>query len=216
MATRIEQTRDFLWQQLGARKDGYLARHPADKNYRFEHSCRVANIGRQIARAEGLDEEGLVIACLLHDVAYGIIDTLPRWQDHGRASAKIARPFLEGLGLEPPRIAEICFGIAIHEDGKADFEGAYTAFACSVGDADAIDRFDVYRLYENLQAAGFSELPLAQKQGAVRTNLERLAEYKNLERATPTATALWRAKLVFQLKFYEKLAAQLRASELQL
>jgi HD superfamily phosphodiesterase len=38
--------------------------------YRYEHSMRVASIGAYIAREEGLDEEAMICACLLHDAAY--------------------------------------------------------------------------------------------------------------------------------------------------
>ena len=35
--------------------------------YRLAHSYRVANIGKEIAKKEGLNVEDLMIACLLHD-----------------------------------------------------------------------------------------------------------------------------------------------------
>ena len=122
-----------------------------EKNYRLEHSFRVANIAKEIAKKEGLDLEGLVIAGLLHDISYS--ETFKNendWKNHGRKSAQIAKPFLEGLGMNSNRIQEICYGIAIHVDDEADFEGMKTPFSISVGDADNIDRFDVYRIYETL------------------------------------------------------------------
>ena len=41
-----------------------------DMQYRYDHTLRVADIGGEIARSEGLSEEALVMACLLHDVGY--------------------------------------------------------------------------------------------------------------------------------------------------
>ena len=41
-----------------------------DMLYRCEHCIRVAENGKMLAKAEGLPEEPLVIACLLHDVGY--------------------------------------------------------------------------------------------------------------------------------------------------
>ncbi len=38
--------------------------------YRFEHSIRVANIGRIIAKKEGLNVLNLTLGYLLYDVAY--------------------------------------------------------------------------------------------------------------------------------------------------
>ena len=64
----IERTKRFLLQKYA--EGEYLALHPEAKTYRIEHSYRVANIGRQIAKSEGFDETEMVIACLLHDVYY--------------------------------------------------------------------------------------------------------------------------------------------------
>ena len=86
----------------------YLNAHPEAKAYRIEHTYRVANIGRELALKEGFD------------------------------AAHIARPFLSELGLAEDRINDICYGIAIHVDEKADFPGERTPFALSVGAADNI------------------------------------------------------------------------------
>ena len=149
----VEKTEAFLKQEF---EDAVsLNKHPEAKAYRIEHSYRVANIGREIAVKEGFDETEMVIACLLHDVAYCEEFGEDGWKEHGRRSARIARPFLEGLGLPENRINEICYGIAIHVDEKADFPGEKTAFALSVGDADNIDRFDAYRIHEALNHDSF-------------------------------------------------------------
>jgi len=105
-----------------------------------------------MAEKEGFDVTEMVIACLLHDVSYcRDFKEESDWLNHGRKAAQIARPFLEELGLPKGRIEDICYGIAIHVDDKADFPGARTSFAESIGDADNIDRFDVYRIYETLE-----------------------------------------------------------------
>ena len=49
----------------------WLKEFPPDKNYRLEHSFRVANAARLIAEGEGMDVEGLVIAGLLHEISNG-------------------------------------------------------------------------------------------------------------------------------------------------
>ncbi|MGN0784359.1 MAG: HD domain-containing protein, partial [Candidatus Aphodomorpha sp.] len=66
---RIARAEAFLKAKLAENPDAAI--HPERMAYRLEHSMRVANIGREIARAEGLAEEALVIACLLHDISYG-------------------------------------------------------------------------------------------------------------------------------------------------
>ena len=190
----------------------YLNAHPDAKAYRLEHSYRVANIARQIAQREGFDETELVIAGLLHDVSYCEEFGEDGWIGHGRRAARIARPFLTELGLKKDRVDEICFGIAIHVDDEADFPGERTPFALSVGDADNIDRFDVYRIHESLTGDGFLGMALPQKLQYAQKRLSRLRELLDLPMGTKTAEELWRSRLSFSISFYEKLAEQLRCS----
>ena len=68
MNHRIEQAKKFLWEKLMV--SGYFKDHQTDGEYRYEHSIRVANIGKTIAEKEGLNVENLMLGCLLHDVSY--------------------------------------------------------------------------------------------------------------------------------------------------
>ncbi|MBQ7360016.1 MAG: HD domain-containing protein [Lachnospiraceae bacterium] len=192
----------------------FLNAHPADKEYRLQHSYRVANIGKAIAEKEGFDVTEAVIACLLHDIAYCLTfdDFENDWKNHGRNGAKIARPFLESLGLPTERVDDICYGIAIHVDDEAGFEGERTAFAETVGDADNIDRFDAYRIYEGLQYRKFSEMPYAEKKDYVDTTLSRLAELREMKLGTASAKELWQERVDYNISFYEKLKSQLNNS----
>lgn len=63
-----------------------------EKNYRIEHSIRVANIGKFLAERENANVKIVVIGCLLHDV--GKFDTEDN-MEHGRVSANVAREFLK-------------------------------------------------------------------------------------------------------------------------
>ena len=207
----IEKTEAFLKRKFDAAL--YLNSHPEAKAYRIEHSYRVANIGREIAQKEGFDETEMVIACLLHDVSYCEEFDESGWIEHGRRAARIARPFLTELGLADDRIDDICFGIAIHVDDKADFDGELTPFALSVQDADNIDRFDVYRIHETLCSDGFLGMEFAQKLEYGKKRLARLRELMNLPMGTQAAEALWRERLSFYISFYEKLVRQLERSE---
>lgn len=209
----IEKTIAFVRRRLA--ESPYFAEHPEAEAYRLEHTFRVARIGREIAEREGLHVENMVLACLLHDVSYcGELRSQEEWLDHGRTSARIARPFLEELELDAAEIGEICYGIAIHVDDKADFPGERTPFALTVGDADNIDRFGVYRLYETLENAKFSAMPLAEKADYVNGVLSKLEKYLKTPFATATATALWRERIGFYLNFYRRLRDQLAASTL--
>ena len=206
----VEKTEKFLKEKFDA--SAVLNADPKRKAYRLEHTYRVANLGRQIAREEGFDETELVVACLLHDISYCEDFGENGWRDHGRRSAAIARPFLETLGLPAERVADICYGVAIHVDDEADFPGERTPFALSVGDADNLDRLDAYRIHETLAHDGFLEMPYAEKSAYVQNRLSRLRQLLDLPMGTKTAESIWKDRVGFYIAFCEKLAAQLACS----
>ena len=207
----IEKTEEFLKQKF--EDAAFLNKRPEAKAYRIEHSYRVANIGREIAAKEGFDETEMVIACLLHDIAYCEEFGEDGWKEHGRRSARIARPFLEGLGLSEDRINEICYGIAIHVDDEADFPGEKTPFALSVGDADNIDRFDAYRIHEALVCESFLQMSYEEKREYLGKRISRLREFRAMPSGTKTADELWKARLDFYIVFLQKLSDQLERSK---
>lgn len=207
----IEKTEAFLKAAFDSSK--YLRAHPAERAYRLEHSYRVANIAKTIAEAEGFDVTGAVIAGLLHDISY--CEEMASREDrmnHGRRSAAIARPFLETLDLGADAVNDICYGIAIHVDDRADFEWQRTPLCETVGDADNIDRFDAYRIYETLEYLKFSEMQLDEKLERVVSTIGRLTGYKDMNLGTTTAKKLWIQRLDYYIGFYEKLKVQLENS----
>ena len=204
----IKKTEAFLKDTFAA--SSYLQANPTERDYRLEHSYRVANIAKAIAEAEGFDVTNAVIAGLLHDIAYcEEMETREDRMNHGRRSAAIARPFLETLGLSADAVNEICYGIAIHVDDEADFEWERTPFCETVGDADNIDRFDVYRIYETLEYLKFSKMNLDDKREKVESTIEKLNRFKEMKLGTTTAKNLWIQRLDYYIGFYEKLKAQL-------
>ena len=207
----IAKTEAFLRKTFA--ESDWLSRNPTERDYRLEHSYRVANLAKQIAEAEGYDSTHAVIAGLLHDIAY--CEEMPTREDrmnHGRRGAAIARPFLQELGLSDAEVNEICYAIAIHVDDEADFPWARTAFSEVVGDADNIDRFDAYRIYEMLQYDKFSELSLAGKTELVARTLRRLSELREMKLGSETAKALWHQRLDLYTAFYQRLDTQLSNS----
>ena len=207
----VEKTEAFLKGTFT--ESTYLQSVPSEAAYRLEHSYRVANIAKGIAEKEGFDVTNAVIAGLLHDIAYcEEMVTKDDRRNHGRRGAEIARPFLESLGLSADRINAICYGIAIHVDDTSSFEWERTPFSETVGDADNIDRFDVYRIYEILQLQKFSEMTLLQKKERVDTALNRLRSLREMKLGTPTAQTLWLQRLDYYISFYEKLKLQLANS----
>lgn len=207
----IAKTEAFLKETFA--QSPYLCQYPSYRDYRLEHSYRVANIAKTIAEAEGFDVTAAVIAGLLHDIAYcEEMETREERINHGRRGAELARPFLETLGLCADTVNDICFGIAIHVDDTASFEWERTPFCETVGDADNIDRFDAYRIYETLEYLKFSEMSLVDKQKKVASTIDRLTKYKEMKLGTATAKNLWIQRLDYYIGFYEKLKAQLDSS----
>ncbi len=207
----IEKAEAFLKETFAA--SSYLQANPTDRDYRLEHSYRVANIAKAIAEAEGFDVTNAVIAGLLHDIAY--CEEMKTYEDrvnHGHRSAEIARPFLESLGLNADAVNEICCGIDIHADDTQSFEWQRTPFCETVGDADNIDRFDAYRIYDTLRWIKFNEMNLADKREKVVSTIDRLTEYKEMKMGTATAKSLWIQRLDYYICFYEKLKAQIENS----
>ena len=106
--TIVEVTRQYVKRRLLSElseENGY---------YRYTHTLRVAQIGLDIARSEGLDEEMTVLGCLLHDIGYVICKTDRDFEDHGRLSAQIAEEFLRSQGYDPVKTESICYGIRVH------------------------------------------------------------------------------------------------------
>lgn len=182
----------------------------AARSYRFRHTLRVAELGRRIARAEGLSGDALVVGCLLHDLAYSeVMPDEAAWRGHGRRSAALARPFVETLALPDADREALLFGIAIHVDDVSGFPGERSPLACSIGDCDNLDRFDVYRVYEQLERVGFSTLDADAQRAFVAKAQAHLRHCENAPVSTATARALWQDRLAFQNEFYRRLSAQL-------
>lgn len=210
--TNIRKTEAFLKTQFD--NCVFFQEHPADGEYRLQHSYRVAHAAREIARREGLDEEGLVIGGLLHDVGYSLpFESEDSWIEHGRMSARLARPFLEQLDLGPERVGEICYGIAIHVDGKADFPGEETAFALSIGDADDVDRFDAYRIYDAMEYADFRNLKIGDKRKWLKEKIDWINWWLEQRAGTETARQMIMQCLLYQRQYYEKVLEQMEHSE---
>ena len=209
---RLNRTDAFLRTEL-MKLAAYRDNVPRMAEYRIEHSYRVANIGANIAAAEGFDVEKTYIACLLHDVGYAVNFTSEDdHRNHGRYGAAIARPFLHSLGFSEADVNEMCYGIAIHVDDRADFEGERTPLALTVNDADNIDRFDAYRIYEGLQNCDYMNLPLEKQREHAEKALARLPRFRELPCGTKTGEALWKEKIDYQIGFYQKLLHQIETS----
>jgi len=210
----IDKVDAFIRKEIG-KSAHYKDNIKRAADYRIEHSYRVAHILQNIAKEEGFDEERAFIGGLLHDIGYSIdYDTFEDFKNHGRDGARIAREFLKSLNVySNDEIEEICFGIAIHVDDKADFDYPKTKLALSIGDADNIDRFDGYRLYESLHMQDYMNLPIEEQKEFVNKKIDKLKVFKTYKCGTETGTRMWNEKIDFQIEFFNKLLNQINNSK---
>ena len=115
-----------------------------DMLYRYEHSLRVENIGRRIAKAENLPEEPFVMTCLLHDVGYAQCETLADFDAHQFLSADIALPYLTQIRFCGELLEEMVLAIARHPIRDV-LPPDMTPFQISVRDCDNIDSLGMIR-----------------------------------------------------------------------
>ena len=204
----IEKTDSFMRAEL-MKSAAFKGNTVRSAEYRIEHSCRVAHIAAFIAAREGFDEEQAFAAGLLHDIGYSEeMSSEADYMEHGRIGARIARPFLTELGYTDEQVNDMCYGIAIHVDDKADFSGERTLLALSVQDADNIDRFDALRLFENLKAAGYGDMPLDEQAGFLDARIGKLTKLRELPFGSQTALKMWQDKIDFQIDFLKRLRSQ--------
>lgn len=207
----IEKTIQFV-QDLFEQSE-YLKAHPKQKEYRLNHTYRVARIGKKIGEHENVDQEALIIGCLLHDISYvHEFKTKEESKGHGRKSAEMAREFVYSLNMEDHLKEEILFGVAIHVDDKSDFEGNRTILAESISECDNIDRFDKYRLYESLLYSNLDEMSLEEQLTFTESRVESLIRLKNYVFQTATSNDMWQANLDYQIDYFKQLLEQLKTS----
>ncbi len=201
---RIEKTKKYLYQQFAA-----SGAEDVVWRYRYEHTLRVAAVGRTIAMQEGFDVETLELACLLHDLGYVRCKTEEDYAHHGKISAEMARDFLKTLDLESEMLETICYAIACHTEDEKDCPRPCTPAEASVADADNIDRFDALRMADNLTYFDLMKKRPKEIMEICSKQIERYQNYLDIPFATRTATALWRDRLGFQLEYFRRLKTQM-------
>ncbi len=180
-----------------------------DGYYRYTHTLRVAEIGRQIACMEGLDEEMLVLGCLLHDIGYVICKKQTDFADHGLQSAQIARTFLAEQGYDPEKAESVCYGIRIHTQEDSQRIRPASVLEDSISDADNIDRFDAWRFSRSLYWDGLEKMTVRQMEQLSQNRIRRMEELRSLRFATESARRLWEEKLQLWTEFYTRLGKQM-------
>ena len=149
------------------------------------------------------------LASALSIIVDGAIDAINKL-------SSMSQEELMELGINEDMVNEICYGIAIHVDDEADFDGERTALALCIGDADNIDRFDAFRLYESILDANYRELSLNEQYEFCTKRIERLKLLVDFPMSSKTARDLWQEKIRYQISFIERLKKQVDNSYLQI
>ena len=200
-AQRISKIAEFVKKHLFAK----AAEFPSEYHnpvYRWEHTLRVAQWGKQLAEAEGANVEIVVAGSLLHDIAH--FESDDDYKDHGRRGARIIRPFLEDLSYTSEQVDNLCFAVAYHVDDDAGFDHPKTIEAQCVTDADNLDRFGVYRILQWC-VPEMDDFPrLIEKLGQ---RVEQLRGYRARDKVLETTNGnrLFRDQLDRQIAFFQGL-----------
>lgn len=202
----INKTNEFLYKHL---QDSNVS--AGEKQYRYEHTLRVVNIGIELAKKENSDIETVVLGCMLHDV--GKFDTDDN-MEHGRVSAKIAEKFLKTLNLSEKQIKDICYSIASHVDGGAGYEYDDIPEAKILSDADNIDRFGAYRIFEAAKHT-IEGKTLEEQKRIVSDKLERYKKYYSEDiMETKSGNEWFRKQLELGILFFQNYLEQLNITVL--
>lgn len=196
----VETAKMFLREMLEPSPDRF------DMTYRYEHSLRVAENAKFIAKEENLPEEPLVIAGLLHDVGYRECRTMEELSHHPEISAEFARLFLENIGYDPAFSVKIVKGIRYH-DCTDNFPEDMDAFEMSVRDADDIDRYDIIRFATGLRG-DVDEKSHEEIIAACCREKDKLNWFRALKRGTGTARKMIDDIYQKRIAFYDEIIKQ--------
>ncbi|MBR4084061.1 MAG: HD domain-containing protein [Lachnospiraceae bacterium] len=200
----IKATHSFVKELLNPQPDRY------DLTYRYEHSLRVALWGKRIAESEGWDSEPLVMACLLHDVGYPLLESMEEWNKHPLYGAEVAKRFLQKIGYYEELTENICQAIRIHDRWNDVPEDA-TPFELSVRDADDLDRFDIMRVCM-IGRSDIGERSAKELIEVCEKRQQTLTDWQDRICGTDTAKAFWEEKLQMRSRFYEALQAEMQGT----
>lgn len=198
----LGQTLEFIRQILEPDSGRY------DMLYRYEHSLRVAAIGKQIAKEESLPEVPLVIACLLHDAGYPECTGMEDLDWHPAISAEIAKLYLAKINYDKAMADNICRAIQIH-DVVENIPTDATPFELSVRDADDIDRSDIMRMC----IWGYHDIGENSAEDVIKIchkRLELIEGSRDRICGTRTAKQLWLKRMEHHYNFYRGLLEQMQ------
>lgn len=201
-------TQNYLEKSYRKRKDKTrLNRFLLGYEYRWAHTLRVAQFGRMIAEGESADLESVVVACLMHDIAWFNVNDKNN-REHGNIGAELVRPYLDTLGYTQDQIKNICYSIASH----ITVENPETLEARIVSDADNVDRYGPYRILQWC----FSDISDYEKlTGKLAERIKRLEEYReNNPLFTEIGKQLFAEQLHLQILFFSEFIGEKKLTTL--
>lgn len=204
----VQETIKFVKETLNPSGDDYGI---YGMQYRYEHTLRVAAIGKRIAIEEKLPVEALIIGCLLHDIGYSQCETAEECNKHAEFGEKVARAYLEKLNLPKELKESIGRGILIHDGDFSQIDGAPTTFELCIRDADDIDRFDALRMGMSAKLV-IGEHPVCDIINNCINRIKSLEPMLQHECATKTANRLWQANITYQLDYFKRLLEQMEST----
>ena len=136
--------------------------------------------------------------------------------EHGRASASVAREFLNSTSLSQKEIDDICYAIAVHVDGKCGYDYEETLESKIVSDSDSIERFGAFRIYQTMVWDKEStEGPIEERIMAVLKKIDhriKLRDEYDLE--TKTANEIWKVNLNYQIDYFQRYLKELEMTNI--
>jgi len=207
MQEMIRATQNYLYEFLNQAE---FDQHEID--YRYEHSLRVANIGLELAEHENANKKVVVMGCLLHDLGKFECE---KNIEHGRLSAEFAKSFLQTLKLSEKEIADICYSIASHVDGKAGYEYDDIIEAKVVTDADNIDRYSSSKILQaKLWAIRDGKQSVTKEIGYLESRIEKMKSILDMNvLETKSGNKIFKDKLKLNIHFYGSLVEDLKITK---
>lgn len=190
-----------------------------DAAHDFDHVRRVAHLAVRIARAEGADEEVVLLAALLHDVPTAHHATARA--GHHLAAADFAREYLTQRGMASKRIENIVHCIAAHRFRDQSLQPQTLEAQC-LYDADKLDSIGAIGVARAFAFAGAHNNRLWTEPRSATTAKPSGADYTpvhefiyKLQRLlatlhTPTGRVIGEQRHAFMVTFYEQLDAEMR------
>ena len=193
-----------------------------DAAHDFDHILRVAQLGVQLARTEGADEEVVLLAAFLHDVPSEVYASTRG--SHHLAAAEFARQYLTMHEMEPNRIENVVHAIEAHRFRDQSVQPQTIEAKC-LYDADKLDSIGAIGVARAFAFAGshhnrlwtepWTEVPAddAKPTGADYTPIhEYVYKLRHIVATlhTPAARKLGAERQAVMVHFFEQLDAEMR------